>query len=47
MKEVTCGDVFLEFTIASAINLRTLSIGMISSPVEIGRVGELENCGVV
>src|SRR5690606_41117063 len=32
MNEVTCGEVRLEFTMASAIILRTLSICMISSP---------------
>ena len=32
MKEVTCGEVLLEFTIASAMILRTLSIWIISSP---------------
>jgi hypothetical protein len=46
MKEVTCGDVFLEFTIASAINLHSIHWDNFVT-VEIGRVGELENCGVV
>ena len=47
MKEVTCGEVLLELTIASAMIFLTLSIGIISSPsfVESGRVGvgELES----